>query len=184
MSAVPTPGVWSCRLCGEAVFSVGAPARCPACGALPDLLVEPEEPLRILGRGVPLPDAWKEAGARAVRQEVDTSELYSRVAMASPLPRFRTTFRALSKVEGRHATLLSALFQVQRPPPELRPDLSGVPEVALLDMVEAREDDTIRLYEELVRLTAGTDVAEVFRALIAIEADHNDLAAVLRSRLA
>lgn len=172
-STASLPGVWTCRLCGEVIFSLGCPSRCPACGALPHLLVEPLAPVAILGRDQEVPGDLVEAGRRVIVQESDTAELYSRIAAAARHPWLKDTFRALQRVEARHAGLLAVAFRVKREPPTLRPDLEGCSEHQLLDLVRARETDTIDLYRSLLLAAAGTDLEIIFRSLMDVEEDHN-----------
>jgi rubrerythrin len=174
MSAVK-PGVWFCELCGEAVFSVGPPARCPACGAWPDLMVLPEVEPRVLARGVDYPPEVVAGGERMILQELNTSELYSRVQAASTHPLLRVTFRSLQRIEGRHATLLCAVFGKRRPAPTLRPDLSALNDAELIDLIRPREDETIEMYRQEIERVPGTELARVYQALIDIEQDHNEL---------
>ena len=177
--ASPELGVWSCALCGELVYSLGPPTRCPACGALPGLLRGPGGELRPLGRELSWPETLQEGGRRAIQQELDTAELYSRVAAAAQHPLLARSFRALQRIESRHATLLCTIFLQKRPAPTLRPDLQGQHDRALLALVRAREDDTIGLYQAQLPGCAGTELEQVYRGLIAVEEDHNALVAQL-----
>ncbi len=169
------PGVWFCELCGEAVFSIGKPSRCPACGAWPQLMVEPMETPRVLARGQQWSPAILEGGRSLIVQEMDTSELYSRVSASSDHPLLRSTFRALQRIEGRHATLLCAVFRTKRPGPTLRPDLTALSDLERLEMVRPREDETIGLYRAQIELCRGTELETVYQALMDIEEDHNAL---------
>jgi rubrerythrin len=173
------PGVWFCALCGEVVFSVGPPSRCPACGAWPALLTEAQSEARALASGRDWSDAVVAGGLSAIQQEMDTAELYSRVATTARSPWLRAAFRALQRIEGRHAALLASIFRVRRTTPTLRPDLAGLTDAARLDLVKAREDDTIGLYGSQLPLVAGTDLETVYRALMEVERDHNALIARL-----
>ena len=170
------PGVWLCRVCGEVVFSAGQPTRCPACGAFSRFLVEAGGDERILGRDTPVPEALAEGARRILDQENDTAELYSCVAAVSRHPRFKTTFRALQRIEARHAGLLAAAFRMKRGISTLRPALDGLTEKELLVAVRARESGTIGIYEALLPDVAGTDFEVLFRALMEIEDDHNLMA--------
>ncbi len=169
------PGVWFCELCGEAVFSLGAPSRCPACGAWPELLVEPDGSHRVLARDQDYPPEVVAGAERMIVQEMDTSELYSRVQASASHPLLRVTFRSLQRIEGRHATLLCAIFRTKRPAPTLRPDLSALADRELLELIRPREDETIGMYEQEVERVRGTELARVYQALIDIEQDHNAL---------
>jgi len=177
------PSVWFCALCGELVFSAGPPSRCPACGAGPSLLLEPQGEPRILAWGAAWTDEVAAGGLHAIQQEIDTAELYSRVAATSEHTSLRAAFRCLQRIEGRHATLLASLFKVRRAAPTLRPDLGGLTDAQRLDLVQAREDDTIGLYQRQLPLVAGTELETVFRGLIDVEADHNALIARLRAAI-
>lgn len=170
------PGVWLCRVCGEVIFSAGQPTRCPACGAFQRFLVEPGGLEGILARDQGLPPALEAGARRILDQEVDTAELYSRVAACSRHPLFRETFRALQRIEARHAGLLAAAFKLRKGISSYQPDLSGKTEKQLLEAVRARESGTIAIYESLLPSVAGTELEVVFRALIEIESDHNALA--------
>jgi rubrerythrin len=169
------PGVWFCELCGEAVFSVGKPSRCPACGALPALLVEPMEPPVVLARDQAYGDEVQRGGERMIMQELNTSELYSRVQASASHPLLRVTFRSLQRIEGRHATLLCAIFRKKRPAPTLRPDLGALTDAELIELVRPREDETIEMYRAEIAKVPGTELARVYQALIDIEEDHNAL---------
>ena len=169
------PGVWFCELCGEVVFSMGKPSRCPACGAWPDLMVEPMETPRVLARGQTWSPEVIDGAERMMVQEMDTSELYSRVAASATHPLLRTTFRSLQRIEGRHAALLSAVFGIKRPAPTLRPDLSALSDRELLELIRPREDETIGMYQGEIDRVRGTELAIVYQALIDIEQDHNAL---------
>ncbi|MFH1468245.1 MAG: hypothetical protein ABIO70_27910 [Pseudomonadota bacterium] len=177
------PGVWFCALCGEVVFSAGPPTRCPACGAWPALLEEPRAEPRVLARDREWSDEVVAGGLRAIQQEIDTAELYSRVAATAAHPLLRNAFRSLQRIEGRHATLLASVFTVRRAAPTLRPDLSALTDAQRLDLVKAREDDTIDLYASQLPLVEGSELATVYRALMQVEEDHNALIARLRGEL-
>ena len=176
------PGVWFCELCGEAVFSLGKPHRCPACGAWPELMVEPIEPPRVLARDQEYAPEVVAGAQRMILQEMDTSELYSRVQASATAPLLRVTFRSLQRIEARHATLLCAIFKLKRPAPTLRPDLSALSDRELIEMIRPREDETIVMYQEEIAKVPGTELARVYQALIDIEEDHNALSARLLSR--
>lgn len=169
------PGVWFCELCGEAVFSVGKPSRCPACGAWPALLVEPMAEPRVLARDQDYSPEVSAGAQRMIVQEMDTAELYSRVSAQASHPLLRSTFRALQRIEGRHAALLCAIFRTRRPAPTLMPDLSNLTDRELLELVRPREDETIGMYEQEIARVLGTELATVYQALIDIEQDHNAL---------
>jgi rubrerythrin len=169
------PGVWFCELCGEAVFSIGRPCRCPACGAWPELMVEPDGAHHVLARDREYPPEVIEGAQRMIMQELNTSELYSRVQASASHPLLRVTFRSLQRIEGRHATLLCAIFREKRPAPTLRPDLSALRDRELLELVRPREDETIEMYQQEIAMVPGTELAKVYQALIDIEQDHNAL---------
>lgn len=166
------PQVWFCELCGEVIFSYGVPSRCPACGAHPASMVIPSENTRVLGRGIQLPDSSREGGLAALQQETDTAELYSRVAGAASHPVLRQSFRALARIEARHAAILAILFKRRKPSPRLRPDLSSETDLAMVRLVRQREDSTIALYKEQLASVEG-EVARIYRELMAVEEDHN-----------
>jgi len=166
--------IWYCSICGEIIYSLSQPSRCPACGAHPYLLSVPLTEPHILGRGVEVSPALAAGGYQALVQETDTSELYSRIMVAARHPLLREAFRSLARIEGRHAALLAAAFKVKRPQPTLMPDLSTATHRQMLDMVRAREDDTIVLYQRLMDLGAGGEFSSIFQALIEIETDHNE----------
>ncbi len=175
------PGVWFCELCGEAVFSLGKPSRCPACGAWPELMVEPDGTHHVLARGQSYPPEVVAGAQRMIVQEMDTAELYSRVQASASDPLLRVTFRSLQRIEGRHATLLCAIFKTKRPVPTLRPDLSALSDLELIQMIRPREDETIDMYREEIAKVPDTELARVYQALIDIEEDHNALSARLLS---
>ncbi len=175
----PQPGVWFCELCGEAVFSLGKPARCPACGAWPQLMVQPTAPPRVLARDQVYDPEVVSGAQRMIVQELDTSELYSRVQASATAPLLRVTFRSLQRIEGRHATLLCAIFKLKRPAPTLRPDLSALSDRELIELIRPREDETIVMYQQEIAKVPGTELATVYQALIDIEQDHNALSARL-----
>ena len=177
----PQPGVWFCELCGEAVFSLGKPSRCPACGAWPGLLVEPTEPPRVLARDQVYSPEVIAGAERMIIQEMDTSELYSRVQASATAPLLRVTFRSLQRIEGRHAALLCAIFEIRRPVSTLRPDLSALSDRELIEMIRPREDESIEMYQQEIARVPGTELATVYQALIDIEEDHNALSARLLS---
>jgi len=173
------PGVWFCELCGEAVFSMGKPSRCPACGAWPQLMVEPTKPPTVLARGQTYSPEVIAGAQRMIVQEMDTSEIYSRVQASAEHPLLRVTFRSLQRIEGRHATLLCAIFGLKRPAPTQRPDLSALTDRELLELIRPREDETIVMYQQEIAHVEGTELARVYQALIDIEEDHNALSARL-----
>lgn len=171
---------WFCPLCGEVVVSDGAPGRCPACGLHRDSMEPVTGPQRVLGRGTPLSEATRAGLRRALRQEVETAELYARVSSSATAPAIRAAFRALQRVEARHALILAAILREKRPGALEHPDLSGHTDAELLDLVEVREDDTIALYQALLP-GVEAPLRPVLTALIAVEEDHNTLAASLRA---
>lgn len=175
------PAVYFCELCGEYVFATEHPSRCPACGALPELLVEALGETEVLGRDQEWSEAIVEGGERAIRQEVETANLYAHIAGTAQHPALRAAFKALQTVEARHARLLCAVFKLKRPRASMELALDDLTDLQRLDLVREREDSTIDLYGSQLPLTEGTPIHRVYRALMDIEADHNALAERLRT---
>ena len=126
------PTIWICELCGEVIFANGELNRCPACGAFNSYLNVPDGRENILGR-TQTPTFDQAEGARlAVQQEIDTAELYSRVAANAEKPFLKATFRALQRIEKRHAGLIAAAFKVKRVKPLINAILSGKSQSELL----------------------------------------------------
>lgn len=162
-----------CEICGEPYLGVGAPSRCPFCGAYGERIVEAEKWKPLWGGEVR--QAERKHLEAALQLEVGNTNFYKNASAASEVEQNRKMFKALSKIEGEHAEIIVKLLGVPMPEFEkLEKEEDGARETLEENLAEShrRETRAINAYKLAFSEVGEGNVKLFFGELIRIESDH------------
>lgn len=174
--------VFRCRICGDPYVGYEKPSNCPFCGAHAEFIVDAEE-WRDENTGVELGEVSRKNLEKALALEMSNSAFYRCAAEHAIDPTCAAMFKALSKIEAEHATVISKLLSIPKP------DISKVDvhcmrsDVSNIEESSAREQEASEFYARAAEEAQESRVREVFKALVEIEQDHLKLDAVQKERL-
>ncbi len=162
--------VFRCRICGDPYLGEEPPTNCPFCGAPTKYIVLAsfwEEPIV-----TNISEKSRENLMSAMQLEVDNIRFYKCAAEMTDDREGRQMFRALSKIEGEHATLISKLLHIEKPTVSLD-KIACYPSYQenLMD-AKAREEKAIKEYSKFFQESKEPSIKEIFQALVQIESDH------------
>ncbi len=167
--------VWRCRICGDPYIGAVPPSHCPFCGAHAEHIIlasDWDDP--VVGS---LNDTDRSNLEKALGIENSNTAFYRcSAAKADEAGDFEgfATFKALSKVEGEHASTIMKMLGLPKPGSEPTEKCHD----AYIDNVREslkREKNATKFYAESAEVASDPRVKEVFSALTMIEADHIQL---------
>jgi|Deesub1362A_J573_1020465.scaffolds.fasta_scaffold22515_1 rubrerythrin len=161
--------VYRCRLCGDPYIGNAPPTHCPFCGAPIEFMVPAEEWVDE-NRGVELSERSRKNLEEALELELTNAGFYRAAMEKSKNDYFKGMFKALSKVESEHASIICKLLGINKPEiPVIEAsdnDLENVKESF------ERESRAIKFYTKSAQEAVEERVKEVFTALVNIESTH------------
>lgn len=174
--------VFRCRICGDPYVGYEKPKNCPFCGAHEEFMVDASE-WRDENRLSELSETSRRNLEKALELEMSNSAFYRCAAEHATDVELQGMFKALSKIEAEHATVISKLLGI--PKPDIgkvdvhctRNDLENVEESS------RRETNASEFYAQAGAEAVEPRVREVFFALVEIEKDHLQLDAMEKERL-
>ena len=168
--------LYRCQICGDPYLGTAPPTNCPFCGA-------PEKYIVLAGdyqdrNNIPnLSARSRENLEKALDLEVRNAGFYMCASACAPDAVSQAMFKALSKAEAEHATLMTKLLQVARP--EIKPDEKACQKDPKANFAASHERETnaVSFYRQAAAEAVEDRVREVFTALSEIESYHIALAA-------
>ncbi|MBS3908705.1 MAG: ferritin [Actinobacteria bacterium] len=166
--------VYKCRICGDPYLGSGVPSHCPFCGAEAKYIVLARE--------------WREPGVfelsevseanleHALMLENNNSRFYRCSFEVSTDVELTAMFKALSKVEAEHASVIRKLLGL--PKEGQVEDTRGrchALESENLKEAHEREAKAIVFYAQAAEVAVEPRVKEVFTAFVEIEKTHLEL---------
>lgn len=165
--------LFRCQICGDPYLGEERPLNCPFCGAHARYLVLQEDYVE------PVIDSLSDVSRRnletTLELEIRNAELYACASRRAQSDDARNLFKALSKVESEHASLVSKALGVKKPPIDLEADVCSGDDVDNLKKSHEAEERAIRMYGKFLSEAVEPRVQEIFSALIGIESDHLSL---------
>jgi rubrerythrin len=167
--------VWRCRICGDPYIGAVPPSNCPFCGAHAEYIIlasdwdDPKvENLNDQDRG----NLEKALGI----ENSNTAFYRCSATKADEEGDFEgfATFKALSKVENEHASIIRKMLGLPKPESEPTEECHD----AYIDNVGEslkRETRATSFYSDSAAVASDPRVKEVFAALVLIETDHIQL---------
>ncbi len=165
-----------CEICGEPYLGVGAPSRCPFCGAFGARVVEAEKWKPLWGGQIS--ETARTHLEAALQLEVGNTNFYSNASKASEVVQEQKMFKALSKIEKEHAEVIVKFLGAQMPDFEsLETEADRARETMEENLAEshARETRAINAYKLAFSEVEDEKVKLFFGELIKIESDHLSL---------
>jgi len=166
--------VYQCKICRDPYVGNTKPSNCPFCGApakyiiLAENWVEPEVP--------ELTDVSRKHLEASLKLETDNVQFYRCAMNAAKDPMARAMFKALSRIEAEHASVICKLLD--RPKVAFEDDPSSCTATSSEEHLEEalrREEGAVRFYTAAADSATEEVVKEFFMALVEIEADHISL---------
>ncbi|MFQ5801234.1 MAG: ferritin family protein [Candidatus Hydrothermarchaeales archaeon] len=166
--------LWRCQICGDPYLGEKKPKNCPFCGAHERHMVLQEDFVDRIGKVEGLSETSKKNLEEALNLEIDNTQFYACAARKSETDEAKNLFKALSKIESEHASLVCKALGIEKPAIEEVDICSGDYQENLKES-HKREERAIKAYGRHLSEATEPRVQEIFSALIAIESDHLSL---------
>jgi len=166
--------LWRCQICGDPYLGEEKPANCPFCGAHERFMVLQSEFDNRIGRVEGLTPVSKKNLEDALKLEIDNTQFYTCASGKSATDEAKNLFKALSKVESEHASVISKALGIKKPPIEEVDNCTGDYQENLAES-HRREERAIKHYGKFLSEATEPRVQEIFSAIVAIESDHLSL---------
>jgi rubrerythrin len=165
--------LFRCQICGDPYLGEERPVNCPFCGAHARYLVLQEDYVEPVIES--LSEVSKKNLETTLGLEVSNAEFYACASRRAQSDEMRNLFKALSKVESEHASLVSKALGIKKPPINLESEVCSGDDVANLKESHRVEERAIKLYGKFLSEASEPRVQEIFSALVGIESDHLSL---------
>lgn len=162
--------IFRCQICGDPYLGSAKPSNCPFCGAPAKYIVLAREWRE--REVVQLSQKSRQNLERALELEVNNTRFYRCSAQATDDEEARAMFTALSRIESEHASTISKILGIAKPP--IEDDPSACPPALAKNLAEAhdREQNATAFYGKAAKEAEEPRVKEIFTALVEIESDH------------
>lgn len=166
--------VFRCKICGDPYLGEQIPTNCPFCGAPTKYMVlarDWKEPVLEM-----LSQVSKKNLQSALELEIENTKFYICASEMTKDLEGKQMFRALSKIEREHASMICKILKIEKPTITLD-KLACYPSYQenLKDSYN-REDRAIKAYGEFFKEAKEPRIMEIFQALVLIESDHLKMA--------
>jgi len=165
--------LWRCMICGDPYLGEEKPRNCPFCGAHERYIVEQTEYKDPVIES--LSDVSKENLEAALQLETNNAEFYACASRKANTDEMKNMFKALSKVESEHASVISKALKIAKPEINLANNECQADDMANLEESHVREERAIKKYGKFLSEATEPRVQEIFSAVIAVESDHLSL---------
>jgi rubrerythrin len=166
--------LFKCRICGDPYMGTTKPSNCPFCGALEKYIVFAEDWTET--EPVEISDVSKSDLQHALMIENNSALFYECSHEISMSAELSSMFKALTKMEYEHASIVRELLGI--PKPEEKEDNRGrchaMDQLNLRDAGD-REKSAIDFYTQAADRATQERVKEIFTAFAEIEALHIEL---------
>ncbi len=163
--------LFRCIICGDPYLGSAPPSFCPFCGA-PEKYLVPAEDYQDRNDVPNLSERSRANLEKALQLEVGNASFYLCASKCSPDPVSQAMFKALSKAESEHASVLCKILKVAKP--EIKPDEKACQRDPKANFAESheREKRAVAFYSQAAAEAVEDRVKEVFTALTEIESYH------------
>ncbi len=166
--------VFRCKLCGDPYLGEVKPTNCPFCGAPQEYMIlamDWRDP--VIGK---LSDTTKDNLDSALQLEIDNTKFYMCASEMTTNTEGKQLFRALTRIESEHASVICKILNVEKPQVKLD-KLACYPSYKdNLKDSQDREERAIKEYSRFFKEAKDERIKEIFRALVLIEKDHLKMA--------
>ncbi len=167
--------LWRCQICGDPYLGEEKPKNCPFCGAHERLLVLQEDYENRVGKIEGLSATSKKNFESALELEISNTKFYACAAKMSKEDEAKNLFKALSKIESEHASVISKALGIKKPAIEEETGMCTGNYADNLKESHNREERAIKHYGKFLSEATEARAQEIFSALISIEGDHLSL---------
>lgn len=164
--------LWRCIICGDPYLGEAKPGICPFCGAHERYIVEQAEYRAPVIEE--LTAVSKKNLEAALQLEIGNAEFYVCASRKANADEMKNLFKALSKIESEHASVICKALGIKKPP-VTENDECFTDDMDNLKESHMREDRAIHKYAEFLSQATEPRVIEIFSAIIAVESDHLSL---------
>jgi rubrerythrin len=162
--------VFRCKICGDPYLGEEVPTNCPFCGAPAKYMIlakDWKEPMI-----EELSEISRKNLQSALELEIENTKFYICASEMTDDIEGKQMFKALSKVEREHASMICKILNIEKPSFTLD-KLSCYPSYQEnLKESHNREDKAIKAYSQFFKEAKEPRIKEIFQALVLIESDH------------
>lgn len=162
--------VFRCKICGDPYLGEEVPTNCPFCGAPAKYMIlakDWQEP--VIEK---LSEISKKNLQSALDLEIENTKFYICASEMTNDVEGKQMFKALSKVEREHASLICKILKIEKPTFTLD-KLACYPSYQEnLKESHTREDRAIKNYGKFFKEAKEPRIKEIFQALVLVESDH------------
>jgi len=163
--------LFRCIICGDPYLGSAPPSFCPFCGA-PEKYLVPAEDYRDRNDIPNLSGRSRENLEKALQLEISNAAFYMCASKCSPEPVSQAMFKALSKAEAEHASVICKILKVAKP--EIKPDEQACQRDPKANFAASheREKRAVAFYSQAAAEAVEERVKELFTGLTEIESYH------------
>jgi len=166
--------IYKCKVCGDPYVGNTKPSNCPFCGAPAKYIILADNWME---RGLPeLSDVTRKHLEASLKLELDNVQFYRCAMNATEEPLAKAMFKALSRIEAEHASVVCKYLQIPKPAVQDVPEICGLTtRDEHLEEALRREQKAVKFYTSAAQSATEPAVREFFEALVEIESDHISL---------
>lgn len=164
--------LYRCEICGDPYLGEHSPANCPFCGAPGRYMVLQKNYTNQVGKIDNLSEVSRKNLEATLNLEVNATKTYLCAMNKSNDDEIKNLFKALSKNEIEHVSLISKALGVQKPPTDPQPQSCKESEPENLSLTARLEENAMKLYGKFLSEAVESRVQDIFTALIDVESEH------------
>lgn len=172
--------LFRCQICGDPMLLMDKPTCCPFCGAHHQHIVVATQysqpPTSTLS------DMSRANLSKALDVEVSNAKFYKCASDKATDETAKQLFRALAKIETEHASTISKALGISRPGVDAGTDDCYGTVEENFDDAKSRETRASEFYRQAAGDASEERVAQIFNALIEVEADHLQILTAMREQ--
>ncbi|MEE9150423.1 MAG: ferritin family protein [Thermoplasmata archaeon] len=162
--------VFRCKICGDPYLGEEIPTNCPFCGAPAKYMVLARDWMEPVIEK--LSEISKNNLQSALELEIENTKFYICAVEMTDTLEGKQMFKALSKIESEHASMICEILKVEKPTITLD-KLACYPSYQEnLKESHNREARAIKSYSQFFKEAKEPRIKEIFQALVLIETDH------------
>lgn len=164
--------LYRCEICGDPYLGEKKPANCPFCGAPARFIVKQKKYSNQVGKIDNLSEVSKKNLEAALDLEVNATKTYLCAMDRSKDDKIKNLFKAFSKHEAEHISLLSKALGILKPSADPLPQSCKENDSENMSLTADLEENAMKLYGKFLSEAVESRVQDIFTALIDVESEH------------
>lgn len=162
--------IWRCEICGDPFLGEQRPSDCPFCGVPGRFISAQVNFSGQTGAVTGLTEVSRKNLENALKLEIEATKKYQSAAANAQHDEIRIFFKAISKHENEHVSLISKALGIPKPSIG-QGDQPAAEKDNILETITL-EDNATTLYAQFLSEATEPRVRQIFLALIAVEDEH------------